>query len=361
MSDLISSADSPDPATGLKAVARILRRETGHAARIIDGTGHMLGHAGRRPTDDQLQTPYDATMTPSNVRVLRHGSRTAAIVGLSTRSPGILAQARLEAAVPVVGLVLARQRTIQETERRLAGELVSLILAHQEQSAAARMSSYGLDPRRPSVAIVAAVADTETALRAAERWLDTDGLNGVVALRDSELHLIIEESATAQADIYANQLVRAVKATAAGVGSVAPDIRGLRKSLVQARQACELGLRRGGGAVVSQQLAGRHSLLLALQDQDVLDSFREALLAPLEEHDTRQAGDLVLTLRTFLVSGGKWQQTAEHLNIHVNTLRHRLAKVEEITARRLDDTSDRVDLWLALEAPRHESGASIVP
>ncbi|MFG2887670.1 PucR family transcriptional regulator [Streptomyces sp. NPDC048297] len=358
MSDLVTSADSTDPATGLKAVARILRQETGHGVWIADGTGHLLARAGRVPDAEQLKAAVRNMQgapglgADAHVRCLRSGSRITALIGLTTSEPGIPAQARLEAAVPVVGLVLARERTIRETERRLAGELVSLILARQEQAAAARMTSYGLDPQQPNVAIVAAVADAETALGAAERWLDTEDLNGVVAQRGSELHLIVDDGSTAvPCDVYVGRLVRAVKATGAGIGIRASDIRSLRISLIQARQACELALRRGGGTVVSQQLAGRHSLLLALQDPDVLDSFRDALLTPLEAHDTKHSGELVPTLRAFLASGGRWQQTADRLNIHVNTLRHRLARVEEITGRRLDDTSDRVDLWLAMETP----------
>ena len=97
-------------------------------------------------------------------------------------------------------------------------------------------------------------------------------------------------------------------------------------------------------------MTGSHALLLALQDQDVLDAFRESLLAPLEEHDARQGSDLVATLRTFLDSGGRWQETAQSLHVHVNTLRHRLERVESLTGRRLDSTPDRVDLWLALQA-----------
>jgi DNA-binding PucR family transcriptional regulator len=35
--------------------------------------------------------------------------------------------------------------------------------------------------------------------------------------------------------------------------------------------------------------------------------------------------------------------------VHVNTLRHRLERVETLTKRALDSTGDRVDLWLALQ------------
>ena len=55
-------------------------------------------------------------------------------------------------------------------------------------------------------------------------------------------------------------------------------------------------------------------------------------------------------MRTFLETGGRWQETADLLHVHVNTLRNRLERVESLTGRRLDSTPDRVDLWLALQA-----------
>jgi DNA-binding PucR family transcriptional regulator len=134
------------------------------------------------------------------------------------------------------------------------------------------------------------------------------------------------------------------------VGAVSVGLPTLRRGLVQAQQACELARRRGGGTVLSHELAGSHALLLALQDEDVLDAFRETLLSPLERHDERHGTDLVGTLRAFLTSGGRWQQTADDLNVHVNTLRHRLERVEALTRRDLSVTGDRVDLWLALES-----------
>lgn len=176
---------------------------------------------------------------------------------------------------------------------------------------------------------------------------------GVVALRGDELMLVLEAIGLAdptQVLRSATALGAAVSAVAVGTGSLADDISSLRRSLVQARQACELARRRGGGTVVSHDLTGNHALLLALQDQDVLDAFRESLLSPLEGHDLPHGSDLVNTLRTFLESGGRWQETAAALHVHVNTLRNRLERVEQLTGRQLDTTPDRVDLWLALQA-----------
>jgi purine catabolism regulator len=43
-------------------------------------------------------------------------------------------------------------------------------------------------------------------------------------------------------------------------------------------------------------------------------------------------------------------RTADRLFIHRNTVRYRLSQIEQLTGRSLDQTNDRVHLWLALLA-----------
>jgi hypothetical protein len=353
--DLLAAAEAPVPADALASVARLLRRATGRDVWIAEPSGALLARAGAAPA------PALRAALAAQREEVGHGGWVVHRVGAGRRPQAVLAVAgsdddlevrsRVDAALPVVALVLARQRAVRETERRLAGEVVSLVLGRQTEAAAARMASYGLDPDGALRPVVCAVPDRERALTAAERWLAEEGLEGVLALRGDELMLVLAtDGADAEGREPAQRLAAAVGAQAAGVGPVSDGVDGLRRALVQARNACELGRRRGGGLVLSHDLGGSHQLLLALQDQDVLESFRASLLAPLEEHDAGHGSALVATLDAFLASGGRWQETADALHLHVNTLRHRLTRVEQLTGRRLDSTADRVDLWLALRA-----------
>ncbi|WP_223840017.1 PucR family transcriptional regulator [Saccharopolyspora pogona] len=77
-----------------------------------------------------------------------------------------------------------------------------------------------------------------------------------------------------------------------------------------------------------------------------------ALLGPVLDHDECRGSDLLPSLAVFLDAGGRWQEAAQHLHVHINTLRHRMSRVEELTGRSLFSTADRVDLYLALEALR---------
>jgi DNA-binding PucR family transcriptional regulator len=95
-----------------------------------------------------------------------------------------------------------------------------------------------------------------------------------------------------------------------------------------------------------------HRLLLDAVGEDAVLSFRDAVLGPLIEYDETRDTDLVATLETFLTAIGGRLDTARELNIHQNTLRYRLARVEALTGTRLADISDRVDLYLALDIHR---------
>lgn len=359
-SDLLSAAENTSAPAALASVARILRLSTGRDVWIADTMGQLLAHAGSLP--DASARVWAAKQAAHGRCVIEgwavepvgtRSSPDAVIAVAATDSDDLEIRSRIDAARPVVGLVLARQRAVRESERRLAGEVVSLVLSRQVAAAAARMPYYELDPHAALLTFVCAVSDRDHALESAERWLASSHTDGVLALRGDELMLVVNgrplQDPTA-AVAAATSLGRTVGAIAVGIGSVADDVNDLRRSIVQARQACELGRRRGAGAVVSHELTGSHVLLLALQDQDVLDAFRESLLAPMEDYDAKHGAVLVATLRAFLETGGRWQETAALLHVHVNTLRNRLERVEALTDRRLDSTPDRVDLWLALQA-----------
>ena len=67
------------------------------------------------------------------------------------------------------------------------------------------------------------------------------------------------------------------------------------------------------------------------------------------EHDKRYNSQLLATLTAFLDCDGSWVRTAELTHLHLNTVRYRIGRIEELTGRDLGSTADRVDLYLALK------------
>jgi hypothetical protein len=98
----------------------------------------------------------------------------------------------------------------------------------------------------------------------------------------------------------------------------------------------------------SEDVTSAVQLLAAVPDQ-LRTVFVELVLGRLVAHDERYNSQLVSTLRSFLDCGGSWVRTAELSHLHLNTVRYRIARVEELTGRDLSNTADRADLYLALQ------------
>jgi len=123
----------------------------------------------------------------------------------------------------------------------------------------------------------------------------------------------------------------------------------LKGGIEEAGHAGRLAQARSGGVVTSDEIY-THGLLLATVPGDVRDSFAGHLLAPLLAYDAGHQSELVRTLGAFLDCAGSWHTCAERLHVHVNTVRYRIRRVEELTGRDLSTMADRVDFFLALKA-----------
>jgi DNA-binding PucR family transcriptional regulator len=141
----------------------------------------------------------------------------------------------------------------------------------------------------------------------------------------------------------------------AGVSGPAGGVAALAGALHEAQSARRLAvLRAGRGAgfgavsVVTSDEVASHELLLASVPGSVLRSFRERLLGPLLAYDERHRAELLPTLREFLACSGSWNACAATMYVHVNTVRYRIRRIEELTGRDLSSLDDQVDFFLAL-------------
>src|SRR5581483_3277007 len=102
-------------------------------------------------------------------------------------------------------------------------------------------------------------------------------------------------------------------------------------------------------SVVTSDEVASHELLLATVPPSVLRSFRARLLGPLLAYDDRHRAELLPTLREFLACSGSWNVCAAKMYVHVNTVRYRIRRIEELTGRDLSSLNDQVDFYLALQ------------
>jgi sugar diacid utilization regulator len=139
-----------------------------------------------------------------------------------------------------------------------------------------------------------------------------------------------------------------------GVSDPATGAAALPGAVREARHAREYAsVQEDAAVVVSSGELASHVLLLAGVPAATRESFRGRLLGPLAEYDRAHDADLLHTLDTFLDCSGSWTQCAARLHVHVNTLRYRIGRIEQLTGRDLSRFSDRVDFFLALRLGNH--------
>jgi hypothetical protein len=160
---------------------------------------------------------------------------------------------------------------------------------------------------------------------------------------DGILALLPHDASERVLDELASQLVTA--GWRAGVGSVAADAAELRRSVLEARRALELGAFRRGGAPIARYAD------LALHDLVDVGSARAQLFAqqtlgPLARAATR--GIYRDTLRALSAQGFRLKPAAAALKIHPHTLSYRLKQMQRRYGLDLGDAQTRLKIALAL-------------
>ncbi|MEV4334452.1 PucR family transcriptional regulator ligand-binding domain-containing protein [Streptomyces sp. NPDC049597] len=172
----------------------------------------------------------------------------------------------------------------------------------------------------------------------------------------------LEENATPPSDagLHADALLESVRAPLSagldgdgrltlGVSAAVHSAEGLRGALEEARHARRVAAARPGRVCAAghHELAS-HVLLLPFVPDDVRRAFTARLLDPLRDYDRRHRAELIPTLEAFLDCDGSWTRCATRLHLHVNTLRYRVGRIEQLTGRDLSRLEDKLDFFLAL-------------
>jgi PucR C-terminal helix-turn-helix domain/Purine catabolism regulatory protein-like family/GGDEF-like domain len=136
------------------------------------------------------------------------------------------------------------------------------------------------------------------------------------------------------------------------VGVGAPTTpEALSGALEEARHASRLAEQREGEvSLVASQDVTSYGALLAMVPDELRRAFAARVIGPVLAYDQRSDAGLLETLWAFLEHSGSWSRTAEALHVHVNTVRYRIGRVEELTGRDLSSLEDRVDVFLALRS-----------
>src|SRR3954468_11939822 len=345
-----------------------LRRRIRDGARRGDAPGGEL--EGRALALPVVRTPPNGTAQPGD---LPHAWLVAAKEGGALTEFDRLT---LHQAVTIVALELLRRRVADDTERRLAGDLLTALVSGEltGPDLARRLEPFGLGDRvgvlvlQPPRAIK---PDVEEALTTAVR----DEAPGGLAAGTGPFSCALlphgrgaEDEAFKLAERIRARVAREIGSELPAGGGPAGGARGpagagraaaagdLRRAFHEARCALEARALAGDESsngsgpplLATYRDLGSFQLLLSLQDDDALRLFCDSILSPIEEGEGAYGGELMRSLESFIECNGQWEKAARQLYCHRHTLRYRIRRVEELTGRSLDSARDRIDFWLAL-------------
>ena len=137
-----------------------------------------------------------------------------------------------------------------------------------------------------------------------------------------------------------------------GIGRLYSLASDFCRSLQEARQAVSLGrFRQPENGLTCYEELGVLKLLSHIRTEE-LDDFVQETLGPLMEYDEENNTGYLDTLEAYFQENESLPQASERLFIHVNTLRNRLKKIQEILGVELGRASDRVRFYVACQAIR---------
>lgn len=237
----------------------------------------------------------------------------------------------------VIGIVLLSQQRMEASRNRRAAELLrSLVSPRQDDPAllADRAEQHGLDLTRP-LSLMLVHVESPGADYVARHFASLAPLTHAL-VDDIDGALVVLCSATAAAEVrqtVADGLHRHVHA-AGFRGALsrpiarATDIPALYAML---RRALAVLARLGAqGRIVGQDELAIYATLFENHDPASLTAFLESTIGPLVEHDRQRGSDLAATLLAYFDCSQSAKATAQRLGIHVNTVRQRLATVEDL-------------------------------
>jgi purine catabolism regulator len=281
---------------------------------------------------------------------LAAGGDTLLVVPVPTQRPASLLAlpsgdvppfAVLQHVATVAALELERMWSTRAELRRLGGEtLAQLMEGRLIQGTAAALQRLELDGC-PLVAL--ALVDDEDPQRLADlhNALADHAVPNLLLHREELLYALVPGDELTVARVA--ELLPA--GTRTGVSEPFEDPTKAPTAVQQAKWAV-------GGATAERPMAhhGRRSSLFGPRSPAEAEMTVDQVLGAVIAYDLAHDTELMRSLRVFLECNRSWKRATTELHVHKQTLVYRMRRVEELAGRRLNDTADVAELWLALRA-----------
>lgn len=377
----------------LREIAAVVCDLTGKPCSIHDGAGRRIAAASPPEASDVVPSLLDAEHrdVPAVQEALEAlGSTRAAVVGplahigLSHRFLVAPVRARNDRWGHLVVMEYGRRFAVLDTiVAGRAATIIALELASERRAAAAqgealealgsdllrggfneaalerRAEFLGVDLNTPHVLCLLAATgpgreESQTARGVAAAFraaapgatlLTTAVAEGIVAILELPDELSQRAAIGGVKELLVDVCRRLSPAghLAAGISSICRRPGDYARAYTEAQQV--LGVvdafaREGQPPVLSSDDLGVGRFFLAAADREDARRFAVDLLAGLLEGEDGRGADLLLTLRAFFEGSRSVRRSALRLGVHENTIRYRLARIEETTGLDLSGNAD---------------------
>ena len=236
----------------------------------------------------------------------------------------------------VIGIVLLSQERAEASRSRSVATLLrGLISARQDETAllANAAERHGIHLLQPLALFVVEMQSPNAGYAA--RRLRALAAFGHALVDEIDGMLVILCNATRALDLreaMSTRTLREFDATYRGVMSRPLDGAAGIPALFTTLRRAVLVLGRLGvqGSIVGQNELALYSTLFETHDQASLHEFLDGAIGPLLACDRKRGTELTATLLSYFDCNQNAKETAQRLQIHVNTVRQRLATIEDL-------------------------------
>ncbi len=236
----------------------------------------------------------------------------------------------------VIGIVLLSQERMEASRSRSVATLLrGLVSARQDETAplANAAERHGVNLLQP-LALFVVEMQSPNAGYAARRLRSLAAFSHAL-VDEIDGVLVILSNATRALDLreaISTRTLREFDATYRGVMSRPIGGPAEIPALFTTLRRAVLVLGRLGvkGSIVGQNELALYSTLFETHDQSSLGDFLESTIGPLIAYDRKRGAELTATLLSYFDCNQNAKETALRLQIHVNTVRQRLATIEDL-------------------------------
>jgi purine catabolism regulator len=287
---------------------------------------------------------------------------------LGSRSSGFggtLARSAAEMTAPLLGAMERLREVVRSQEDAVKGALLDEALdaldARELPALAARAAAFGADLSAPArivvlreCALLDERVDLSLLLHELEEALRRAGAPHLLTERDRAVVALVQGPEELRALL--DELLAAQPGAIAGIGRPFEDLAAARHSHRDAQLAARGAARKDAPRILAFEDFDLGTLLVSEAQPAWLGPKVEELIAPVRAHPSLYEG-----LTSWFEHDLDVGAAAAAIHLHPNSLRYRLAKIEELLGRSLRVPSTIADLHIALLAERTGEGEQEPP